>query len=77
MLIGIIRRNIPKPPSQTWKNFIKNHMPDIVAVDFLVVPTIRIKMLFVSCSISEFKLQPGVDINLCNAGIDACQKLVT
>jgi putative transposase len=44
---GIIRRNDPKPPSQTWKTFIKNHMPDMVAVDFLVVPTIRFKMLFV------------------------------
>jgi transposase InsO family protein len=44
---GIIRRNNPKPPSQTWKTFIKNHMPDMVAVDFLVVPTIRFKMLFV------------------------------
>ena len=44
---GIIRRNSPKPPSQTWKTFIKNHMTDMVAVDFLVVPTIRFKMLFV------------------------------
>lgn len=31
---GIIHRNGPKPPSQTWKTFIKNHMTDMVAVDF-------------------------------------------
>ena len=35
---GIIKRNNPKSPSQTWKTFIKNHMTDMVAVDFLVVP---------------------------------------
>jgi transposase InsO family protein len=50
---GIIRRNNPKPPSQTWKTFIKNHMPDTVAVDFLVVPTIRFKMLFVFVVLSH------------------------
>ncbi len=50
---GIIRRNNPKPPSQTWKTFIKNHMPDMVAVDFLVVPTIRFKMLFVFVVLSH------------------------
>jgi hypothetical protein len=50
---GIIRRNNPKPPAQTWKTFIKNHMPDMVAVDFLVVPTIRFKMLFVFVVLSH------------------------
>jgi len=50
---GIIRRNSPKAPSQTWKTFIKNHMPDMIAVDFLVVPTIRFKMLFVFVVLSH------------------------
>jgi len=50
---GIIRRNDPKPPSQTWKTFIKNHMPELVAVDILVVPTIRFKMLFVFVVLSH------------------------
>jgi putative transposase len=44
---GIIRRDSPKPRSQTWKTFIKNHTLDMIAVDFLVIPTIRFKMLFV------------------------------
>ncbi len=50
---GIIRRDGPKPPSQTWKTFIVNHMTDLVAVDFLVVPTIRFKMLFVFVALSH------------------------
>ncbi len=50
---GIIKRNNPKLPSQTWKVYIENHMTDMVAVDFLVVPTIRIKMLFVFVVLSH------------------------
>ena len=50
---GIIKRNNPKSPSQTWKTFIKNHMTDMVAVDFLVVPTIRFKMLFIFVVLSH------------------------
>lgn len=44
---GLLRRHRPKPSSQTWRTFIRNHMPDLVAVDFLVVPTFRFRMLFV------------------------------
>jgi hypothetical protein len=50
---GIIHRNNPRPPSQTWRTFIKNHMTDMVAVDFLVVPTIRFKMLFIFVVLSH------------------------
>ncbi|MFT6438032.1 MAG: hypothetical protein ACJAVI_006117 [Candidatus Azotimanducaceae bacterium] len=46
-------RNNPKPPSQTWKTFIKNHMTDMVAVYFLIVLTIRFKMLFVFVVLSH------------------------
>jgi putative transposase len=49
----IIKRSNPKPPSQGWKTFIKNHMMDMVAVDFLVIPTIRFKMLFVFVVLSH------------------------
>lgn len=37
----------PVPTSQTWKAFLRNHMKEIVAVDFFVVPTIRNQVLFV------------------------------
>ena len=36
-----------KPPSQTWKSFLTNHITDIVAVDFFIVPTVRNQVLFV------------------------------
>ena len=36
-----------KPPSPTWKTFLKNHVTDSVSIDFFVVPTVRFKVLFV------------------------------
>jgi transposase InsO family protein len=36
-----------KPPSQTWRTFLDNHLPDIVAMDFFVVPTVTFRVLFV------------------------------
>ena len=35
----MIRRR--KPPSPTWRAFLKNHVKDIIAADFFVVPTVR------------------------------------
>jgi len=29
-----------KPPSQTWRTFLANHVPDIAACDFFTVPTV-------------------------------------
>ncbi len=36
-----------KLPSPTWKAFLNNHITDIVAIDFFVVPTVRNKILYV------------------------------
>ena len=36
-----------KPPSPTWKTFLKNHVQDLVALDFFVVPTVTHNVLFV------------------------------
>ena len=36
-----------KPPSPTWRAFLKNHVKDLVSVDFFVVPTVTFKVLFV------------------------------
>ncbi len=36
-----------KPPSQTWRGFLDNHFTDIVAIDFLTVPTGTFRILFV------------------------------
>jgi putative transposase len=39
------RRN--KPPSQTWRTFLANHLRQIAAADFFVVPTATCRLLFV------------------------------
>lgn len=36
-----------RPPSSTWKTFLKNHVQDLVALDFFTVPTVRFRVLFV------------------------------
>jgi len=36
-----------KPPSQTWRTFLKNHAKDIVSIDFFTVPTATFRVLFV------------------------------
>ncbi len=36
-----------KPPSQTWRTFLKNHAEQIVACDFLTVPTVTFRQLYV------------------------------
>jgi hypothetical protein len=34
-------------PSQRWRTFLRNHLHETIAVDSLVVPTIRFRRLFV------------------------------
>ena len=41
----MVRRT--KPPSQTWRTFLDNHLRQIVGVDFFVVPTLTFRVLFV------------------------------
>jgi putative transposase len=36
-----------QPPSQTWRTFLRNHVGQIVAADFFVVPTVTYRLLFV------------------------------
>src|SRR6516225_4990518 len=36
-----------KPPSQTWRAFLNNHVQDLVSVDFFTVPTVSFRVLFV------------------------------
>ncbi len=35
-----------KPPSQTWRTFLDNHVPDITAIDFFTVPTLSFGVLY-------------------------------
>jgi hypothetical protein len=41
-----MRRRIT-PPSQTWRTFLTNHVQQIAAADFFVVPTATCRLLFV------------------------------
>jgi putative transposase len=41
----MVRRR--KPPSQTGKTFLANHVKSMVSVDFFTVPTIRFQILYV------------------------------
>jgi transposase InsO family protein len=34
------------PPSQGWRTFLRNHAPEIAAMDLFVVPTIGFKLLY-------------------------------
>ncbi len=36
-----------RPPSQTWRTFLDNHINDLVSIDFFTVPTIRFQVLYV------------------------------
>ena len=37
----------PGRSGQTWKTFLRNHMAGVAAMDFVVVPTINFRLLFV------------------------------
>jgi len=45
--VSRILRRLPRPPSQTWKTFLHNHLGQMVSIDFFTVPTITMKVLFV------------------------------
>jgi len=36
-----------KPPSQTWRAFLENHVDTLVSVDFFTVPTVTMKVISV------------------------------
>jgi putative transposase len=36
-----------RPPSQTWRTFLDNHLTTLVSVDFFTVPTLRFQVLYV------------------------------
>ena len=46
-----VLRYLPKKPKRTtgqhWKTFLKNHSAEITSIDFLVVPTVTFRLLYV------------------------------
>ena len=47
-----------RPPSQTWRTFLKNHMTTMVSADFFVVPTITFRLVFVFVILSHDRRRP-------------------
>ena len=45
--VGRLMPRCAKPPSQTWRTFLENHVADLVSVDFFVVPTAMFRVLYV------------------------------
>ena len=45
--VGKYMRRHWRPPSQTWRTFLDNHLSCLVSVDFFTVPTIRFHVLYV------------------------------
>ena len=41
------RVRLRRPPSPSWRALLKNHLPEIVALDFFTVPTAGFRVLFV------------------------------
>ena len=42
-----------KPPSQTWRTFLTNHLVQTAAIDFFTVPTAAFRVLFVFVVLSH------------------------
>ena len=36
-----------KPPSQSWRAFLANHVNELISIDFFTVPTATFRVLFV------------------------------
>ena len=47
------RRALRRPPSQSWRTFLRNHRHEIWAADFLTLPTLTLKTVYVFFLISH------------------------
>jgi transposase InsO family protein len=45
--VSRILRTLRRPPTQTWKTFLRNHVGHMVSTNFFIVPTFTMKVLFV------------------------------
>src|SRR5215510_1672113 len=53
MTVGKYLRRTRKPPSQTWRTFLTNHMAQMASMDFFTVPTATFRVLFVFLVLSH------------------------
>ena len=45
----------PRPPSQTWRTFLTNHLASAASIDFFTVPTLTGRVLFVLVVLSHHR----------------------
>ncbi len=45
--VSRLLRQSRRPPSQTWRTFLRNHVATLVSMDFFTVPTLTGRVLFV------------------------------
>jgi transposase InsO family protein len=45
-------RRSKRPPSQGWRTFVRNHLGEMIAIDFAVVPTVRGQLLYLFAVLS-------------------------
>jgi len=52
-----VQRYMPKKRNrnngQNWKTFLKNHLKEIISIDFLTVPTVNFKLMYVLVMIEQ------------------------
>jgi hypothetical protein len=51
-----------KPPSQSWRTFLDNHLRELVSVDFLTVPTATFRVLYVLIVLAPGSCVGGVGL---------------
>ena len=53
--VSRLLRRRPRPPSQTWRTFLTNHVTSLVSLDFFTVPTVTGRVLFVLVLLSHHR----------------------
>jgi len=53
--VSRLLRRRDRPPSQTWRAFLTNHMTSLVSMDFFTVPTLTGRVLFVLVLLSHHR----------------------
>jgi hypothetical protein len=48
-----------KPPSPTWRTFLRNHAAQIAAIDFFTVPAVTFSILYCSVILRHSDRSPG------------------
>ena len=72
--VSRILRGLPRPPTQTWKTFLHNHLGQLVSIDFFTVPTVTLRVLFVFI-VSEHRRREVLHFNVTEHPTPDCYTL--